>query len=68
MVSFDESVIAGVYMERSLGNFIRACEVYVQEESQKLSPDSHLIALLCDAVRLAREMTNSGRALPLTGL
>ena len=54
---FDESVVAGVYMDRSINDFVRGCEVYVQEESQKLCPDAHLIALLCDAVRLSRELT-----------
>ena len=56
MSLFDESVIAGVYMDRSLAGFVRACERYVEEETLRPDCDSHLISILCDAVRLAREM------------
>ena len=49
--------VAGVYMDRSLNDFTRGCLVYLEEEQAKLAPDTHLIALLCDAVRLTREMT-----------
>ena len=56
MAQFDESIVAGVSMNRSLGSFIRACEVYIQKESQKLLPDNALVSLLCDAVRLTREL------------
>ena len=55
MSLFDESVIAGVYMDRSLADFVRACERYVEEETLRPDCDSHLISILCDAVRLARE-------------
>ena len=56
MPMFDESVVAGVRMERSIKSFVHDCEVYIEEESQKLLPDTGLIALLCDAVRLTREI------------
>ena len=49
--------VAGVYMDRSLNDFTRGCLVYLEEEQAKLAPDTHLVALLCDAVRLTREMT-----------
>lgn len=49
--------VDGVYMDRSLNDFTRACLVYLEEEQAKLAPDTHLIALLCDSVRLTREMT-----------
>ena len=52
----DASVVAGGRMERSLGDFMRFCEMYISEETQGPIPDTHLIALLCDAARLAREM------------
>ena len=56
MSAVDESIVAGGHMGRSLGDFSRACETYIQEESRKLLPDTHVISLLCDAVRLTREM------------
>lgn len=43
------------HMERSLADFERACLVHVEEEQAKPNPDNATIALLCDAVRLARE-------------
>ena len=58
--------IGGTYMDRSLNEFTRACEVYIEAEQAKLAPDNALIALLCDAVRLTREMTLRGRALCAT--
>lgn len=52
-----EHLVAGTYMDRSIADFARACGVYIEEELAKLASDTHLIALLCDAVRLTREMT-----------
>ena len=43
-------------MDRSLNDFVRACEVHIEAEQRMASPDTWLIALLCDAVRLSREM------------
>ena len=51
----DQSVVGGTRMERSLADFWRACEVYIDAEQQQLAPDTTLIVLLCDAVRLGRE-------------
>ena len=66
MSMFDESVVAGVRMERSIKSFAHACEQYIQEESAKLLPDTGLISVLCDAVRLTREIaTRSGGLTPL---
>lgn len=42
-------------MERSLADFERACLTHIEEEQAKPNPDNATIALLCDAVRLARE-------------
>ena len=47
-------LVAGERMERSLDDFERACLVQIEEEQQKLLPDSALVGLLCDAVRLCR--------------
>jgi hypothetical protein len=55
--------IDGTYMDRSLSNFIQACELCIAREHEKLSPDMDLIALLCDAVRLACEMAEKDRAM-----
>ena len=52
-----EHLVCGVYMERSVADFARACGVYIEEEQRKLASDTHLIALLCDAIRLTREIT-----------
>ena len=54
---FDERVVAGIYMDRSIARLVRACEQYITDEQAKLAPDIRLIALLGDAVRLTREMT-----------
>ena len=48
--------IDGVYMDRSLNDFTRSCFVYLEAEQAKLAPDTHLVALLCDAIRLTREL------------
>jgi hypothetical protein len=48
-------VVGGQWMERSLVEFERACKLLLEAEQAKLAPDSALIGLLCDAVRLCRE-------------
>ena len=50
--------IAGDVCGRTLAEFIHACEVHIAAEQEKISPDTALIALLCDAVRLSREYAN----------
>ena len=55
MTLTDKSIVGGSYMERTIYEFVCACEVTILEESQKVVGDTHLIALLCDAVRLTRE-------------
>lgn len=49
------SLVAGERMERTLDDFVRACEVLLDEEQSKVAPNNALIAVLCDAVRLTRE-------------
>ena len=48
--------IPGVYMDCSLADFVRACESFLYAEGEKFAPDTHLIALLCNAIRLTREL------------
>ena len=48
--------IGGVYMERSLKDFQRSCEVWIEEEQAAATPQTYRIALLCDAIRLTREV------------
>lgn len=47
--------VAGDVCLRSIADFERAATVYLAEEQRKPNPDNALVALLCDAVRLARE-------------
>ena len=49
--------IDGAYMDRSLKDFAEECADRIEVEEAKPNPDTSLIALLCDAVRLTREMT-----------
>lgn len=53
------TAVAGRQLTMSLGLFKRACSVYIDEESQKPNCDSHLVGLLCGAIRLAREFEDS---------
>lgn len=51
-------MVEGMFCLRSLGEFERACLVHLAEEQSKPSPDTALIRLLCDAVRLKREFSS----------
>ena len=59
----DDQVVVGEYMERSIDDFVRACETHILEEQAKILPDNALIATLCDAVRLTREFAHQNSAL-----
>ncbi len=48
-------------MELSLGNFVTAACFHIEMEKRQLTPDNTLIAVLCDAVRLAREVEDHYR-------
>jgi hypothetical protein len=61
-----QSLVGGRRMERSIASFERACEVYIEAEQEKLAPDNVLIALLCDAVRLSRELEDYATRPPNT--
>ncbi len=45
-------------LDRSIADFIRACNVHLVAHQESIAPDNALIAVLCDAVRLAREHLN----------
>ena len=49
--------IDGSYMDRSLKDFAEECEDRIEVEEARPNPDTSLIALLSDGVRLTREMT-----------
>jgi hypothetical protein len=52
----EPNLVAGVRMERSIADFIRSCNVDLVAEQESISPNNGLIAVLCDAVRLASEL------------
>ncbi len=53
--------VEGVYMDRSIADFQRACQVHIGEEQARVSPDTALIGLLCDAVRCSRELAEQAK-------
>lgn len=53
------SMVAGNRMERSTGDFVRACEVLLREEQERPLPNNALVSVLCDAVRLTRELART---------
>jgi len=53
-----ERLVAGRMMGKSLEEFEQACEVLIEAEQEKLQPDSAVIDLLCEAVRLSREFAD----------
>ena len=52
--------IGGRRLERSLADFERSCLAHIGELMEHPSSNTGLIALLCDAVRLARECSDTG--------
>ena len=42
-------------MECSIATFERRCRLAIDQEQGRSNPDTHLIAILCDAIRLGRE-------------
>lgn len=49
-------LVAGERMERPIYAFVLACDHLLADEQAKPNPDNALIAVLCDAVRLTREL------------
>jgi len=60
----DLPTVAG-RMECSNAEFEHRCLAHLEEEQQKLLPDTALIALLCDAVRCVREYSEAMQGQPL---
>lgn len=54
--------VAGRVMDCTLGFFEQRCRVHIRDEQARPNANSALIALLCDAVRLARECCDSKSA------
>lgn len=48
-------------MQHSISEHERACRILIADEQLKLSPDNHLIATLCDSVRMGREYVDYTR-------
>lgn len=47
--------VAGRVLTVPIQTFVNRCLVHIEEEQRRANPDNALIAVLCDAVRLARE-------------
>lgn len=58
------TVVGGRFMERSLDAFVRGCEVAIEDIARSPVGDNAVLALLCDAVRLAREHVAYVKAAP----
>jgi hypothetical protein len=54
--------VAGDSLPTTLAQFELRAKHYLADEQAKISPDTALIGLLCDAVRLARENERMGKA------
>ena len=52
--------VGGRRLEISLADFERSCLVHIGEMQKLANPDTALIALLSNAVRLARECSDNG--------
>jgi hypothetical protein len=50
--------VGGRVCEWSMNEFEHRCLVHLMREQEKIAPDNGLIAVLCNAVRLARETTD----------
>jgi len=54
-IGYDLPAVAGRKLTTSVRDFERSCRVYMSLEQRKPSPDTGLISVLCEAVRLGRE-------------
>ncbi len=58
--------VGGRTLSEPINVFERRCRVHLMREQEGISPDNGLIALLCDAVRLAREYGDTiNRPIPI---
>lgn len=53
--------ILGDFMDCSIADHNLACFALIEEEQRKILPDTRLIAVLCDSVRLGREFARHAR-------
>jgi hypothetical protein len=53
--------VGGETMERPIHAFELACRRAIGEEQRRANPDTNLVGILSDAVRLAREYTRWAR-------
>ena len=58
VVALDETLdlVRGTYIDRSLHAFMNDCAKTILAAQAQDHPDTHLVALLADAVRVAREL------------
>jgi hypothetical protein len=56
--------VGGRVLPTTIASFTGRCLAHIQFEQEKAFPSNALIELLCDAVRLAREFTDSQRVMP----
>jgi hypothetical protein len=58
-----EAELSGVVvltrMDRSLTDYATAIKYYIEEEQTKINPDNGLLALLCDAARVGKELIDT---------
>jgi hypothetical protein len=51
---FKWPVVADEFMVGTIADHERACLVFLNQEQSKINPDNHLIAVLCESVRMGR--------------
>ena len=54
-------LVAGTFMDRSLRAFWTECVAAIEKAQRELHPDADLIGVLCDAVRIGRELAQSAQ-------
>lgn len=52
------AAVAGRRLQMPIDDFERACLVSIAELQEQLNPDSALLGLLCESVRLARQWSD----------
>ena len=55
--------IGGRRLEDTIANFEHRAKLCLQTEQERPNPDNALVAVLCDAVRLAREYADSAQGI-----
>ena len=58
----NEAVVVGIYIDRSLNDFIRACEIYIQAEQEKvMNPTAEAGGLALGVRRTVRPWLSKGQ-------